>query len=167
MRSLLHIRVILLAMVTAVGAGAASTVDALEKYGIGVGIGDISGLSLYGRVDERRFYQALFASGDESKSFAVSVDYAISHLGALTDLPIVAPYYGFGGMVVKYPRWLRYRSSIERENALAIGGRIPLGLQMQIPKTPVQLSMEITPGILLTPATDVFVDALFAVRVVF
>jgi hypothetical protein len=141
--------------------------SALEKFGIGVGIGDISGVSLYGKLDGKHFGQGLIAFSNETDSFAITADYGIAFPGVLKDLPIITPYYGFGAVLVKYPRWFYYRSVANNGSSTAVGGRLPLGAQLDIPETPIQLALEIVPGILVIPGTYVFIDAMFAVRVVF
>jgi hypothetical protein len=144
-----------------------SSAFALDKFGIGVGIGDISGISLYGKIDAKHFGQSLVSFSNETDSFAISADYGIAFPGVLKDLPIITPYYGFGAVLVKYPRWFYYRSVAHSGSTTAVGGRLPLGAQLDIPETPIQLALEIVPGILVIPGTYVFIDAMFAVRVVF
>jgi hypothetical protein len=140
---------------------------AYDKVGVGIGLGGSSGVSLYAREDASRFVQGLVALDTYSGSFALTGDYAFSFPNALHEVPLITPYYGFGAVAAYIEGWYLGRRKLYADGSAAIGGRIPLGIQLEIPKTPLQISLEVAPSILIVPFTTAFFDGLLAVRVVF
>jgi len=139
---------------------------ASKEWGLGLAVGGISGLSGYRRLDGLHFAQGTMAFSMFNSSLAVSGDYGF-YVPRLFDFSkFVVAYYGIGGLIVKTPRLILLDRSESRDRVF-VGGRIPLGLQFFVPDTPLQLGLELTPGMFIVPATSVFIDVTFLVRFLF
>jgi len=135
-------------------------------FGLGVGIGGISGLTWFYQMEDHQFVQGVFNMANMGERLAITADYAFSFPNAIDGLPNVRPYYGLGVVVEKFPRVYIMGRSVVRDR-IYVGGRMPLGLQVFVPKTPLQISLEIAPGMYAVPSTIVFIDMLFSVRYLF
>lgn len=141
---------------------------AQADFGLGLGVGWPSGLSLYHDLSRGNFIQGLLAfdlSG-EFGGVAFAGDYCFARPGFSRDLPSLAWYYGVGGVVGTY--WNYYGPEpADRHDGIGLGVRIPLGLYSRISDTPLQIGGEIAPELLLTPATFVFLNVTVYVRYLF
>ena len=140
------------------------------KTGIGIGIGPVSGLSLYHTNAASSFMQGLIAFENDGDFFA-SGDLCSIVDKLIPRVPRLDPYFGFGVVVLRYShvwdRWGFNEFNDDATHKLMIGGRIPIGVNYAIPQTPLMATVEIAPGLLLAPGTYVTLQALAALRVLF
>ncbi len=137
-----------------------------KPSGIGIAIGGISGISGYHRLDPLHFMQGTLALSNYGNAFAIAADYGIYAPKLFEYSKHVVAYYGLGGMLVKLPRLVFFGNDVTRDRVY-VGARIPLGVQFFIPDAPLQLGLEMTPGMFIVPATYVSLDATFLVRFLF
>lgn len=81
----------------------------------------------------------------------------------------LSAYLGVGGTLLIFSgsHWHgRYGHKYD-SGSLGLGLRIPFGAEWMIPSTPLGLSLELVPGMLLAPETDVFVQGGVALRFYF
>jgi len=139
------------------------------KTGIGIGFGSISGLSIYHTNASAGFIQGLIAFHSGGDFFA-SGDLC-THLKELfSRVPRLDPYYGFGAMVLRYNgHWhhFGFREFTTDDSKLMLGGRIPIGVNYSIPETPLQVNIQVAPGLLVGTGTFVTFEALTGLRVLF
>lgn len=137
------------------------------KAGVGVASFGVTGLSVYADVSEHNFLQAAigFSKGG---SYAVTADYAFPFHNALSSLPSITPYWGFGAILLhdQSDYWSDYGRNANRTPEY-FGARIPLGINWVIPSTPIQLTAEIAPSLLFSPSSYGYVQSGFGVRVLF
>jgi hypothetical protein len=141
--------------------------DAYADSGVGVGVGDISGLSFFHRLDRKTFVQGLVSMDDFFDAYVVTGDYAFSVYGVLREFPRIEMFYGYGGIIFRYKDWVNIPTALARSSDLGLGVRIPVGVRYKLPRMPIQFGVEIDPGVVVTPVMTVFVDVLFTVRVLF
>ncbi len=149
---------------SALAKGASSYASA--NNGVGIAVGDPGGITFFHKLDERNFIQAFL-----SQNLLIGADYASAFPNAITAIPELTPFVGGGAFFFKfshsyygrYDRYGYYKSGDE----FGIGGRIPLGLLLQVPNAPVQFHVEISPSILVIPALYSFLDAMIGVRFLF
>ena len=135
--------------------------------GVGIGVGDISGVSFFHRLDRKTFVQGLVSMSDFFDAYVVTADYAFSVRGVLPEFPRVEMFYGYGGILFRYRNWLNIPTALVRSSDLGLGVRIPVGARYKPSRMPIQFGLEIGPGMVVTPVMTVFVDVLFTVRVLF
>jgi hypothetical protein len=135
--------------------------------GVGVAFFGVTGLSVYADVTPRNFLQAAvgFSKGG---SYAVTADYAFPHHNALSSLPSLTPYWGFGGVLLhdESDYWSNYDRKKNRHSEY-FGARVPLGLNWVIPSTPIQLAAEIAPSLLFSPSSYGYLQGGFSARILF
>lgn len=135
--------------------------------GVGVAFFGVTGLSVYADVSQRNFLQAAigFSRGG---SYAVTADYAFPHHNALSSLPSMTPYWGFGAVVLhdQSDYWSAYARKKNRYSEY-FGARVPLGLNWVIPGTPIQLAAEIAPSLLFSPSSYGYLQGGFSARILF
>ncbi len=135
------------------------------NYGAGLSIGSNSGLSLLAYLNTERFVHALVSFGRGSH-FTLIADYAYAFPRVFADLPSMTPYYGYGVVLEKFPSYFGGGGST-RKDSLYVGGRVPLGVQFMIAQTPLQIAVEIAPGLFVVPATYAYIDGSLSLRVLF
>jgi len=147
-----------------------TTVVQAAHDGIGVGIivGEPTGLSLKNWVSEKRAYDAGAAwSFSENESFQLHADYLIHDFTLVKDDPAdmrISLYYGIGARVkMKDDDDNNGRND---EDAL-VGIRFPLGVSYLFVKNPVELFLEFVPVFDFVPETDFDLNAAVGVRYYF
>lgn len=139
------------------------------SYGVGIEFFGPAGISLYDRLDQNHFVQGALAF-DSFGDYVITGDYLFANKGDLFHSPQITPYWGVGAFLLYDDgsdlHIYRHRRTYDSPRSY-LGGRIPLGINFVIPKTPVQIGVEIIPSILMIPATDAFLAAAFHVRVLF
>lgn len=130
-------------------------------FGLGVVIGDptaITGKYMFDNVQAMDFG----LSFDLSRWFLLYGDYQHHFPGAFgranAFFAHTTPYVGVGGLLVfsnreawETRRW-RYFSETS-DSRMALGLRIPLGMEWRPPNVPIGVFLELVPGILIVPAT--------------
>jgi len=138
-----------------------------NQFGVGVVLGDGAGLSLYGDTDIDHFVQAGMVWGPLD-TYSLTADYAFAYRHAISSMPIVTPYWGLGLAVVRPGVDSWYTRYDEREQYRTdFGLRLPLGLNIVIPRTPVQLGVELAPTLLVAPATYSYLQGDLHARLLF
>jgi len=143
-------------------------VRAQDGLGLGVIVGEPTGVSLkYWLSDERAFDAAAAWSFSENDSFQVHADYLIHNFdlinpGEVTGkLPV---YYGVGGRLkLKNDNDGKGRND---DDAL-LGIRFPLGITYLFAEAPLDLFIEVVPILDIAPDTDVDINAAIGVRFYF
>lgn len=138
-----------------------------DNTGVGIAVGTgISGISLYRDLSRDTFAQGVVAIGSFGGLGLVG-DYALVIPDIIKDTRFLRAYYGGGVMLLKYPRSWYYPYADRFEDAVFIGAHMPIGLQLMIPNTPLQLAFQLEPGLWIAPGTFVFLDALITFRFLF
>ncbi len=136
-------------------------------FGVGIGLIGVPALSVFAKTEATRHLQGGLTFGRDS-DFAATGDYCFDYPNALNGAPTVTPYWG-GGVALFHDENDLYNAydDDEFDGDTFVGGRIPLGLNFVIPKTPVQLGAEVAPTLLLTPITYSYLQGDLHVRVLF
>jgi hypothetical protein len=122
--------------------------------GFGISVGDFGGLTLYHKLSDQNFVQAMI-----SRDLLLAADYAYTFPGAVPSAPNLVPFVGGGGFAFSTRYWDVYE---ERGRRLTgIGARIPLGVLVQFPTAPVHIHADVTPTCTVIP----FVESFLAVQV--
>ena len=138
-----------------------------DNTGVGIAVGTgLSGISLYHDLSRDAFVQGVVAIGSFGGLGLVG-DYAVVIPDVIKDTRFLRAYYGGGLILLKYPRSWYYPYRDRYEDAVFIGAHMPIGLQLMIPNTPLQLAFQLEPGIWVAPGTFVFLDALITFRFLF
>lgn len=135
-----------------------------QNFGIGIGLIGVPALSLYMRTSPSHFAQGgVTFSG---RDFAATIDYCFAYPGVFQDIPALIPYWG-GGLVMLHDGANHYYNYDDdgHEGETFTGARIPLGVNFVIPRTPVQLGAEVSPTLLLAPASYSYVQGDVHVRI--
>ena len=135
--------------------------------GVGLAFSGVTGLSVYADTNRDKFLQ-LGIGFAPSGTYEATGDYAFGYRNAISTLPNVTPYWGLGAVVLhnRSDYWSR-NAPDDLETKTYLGARIPLGTNFEIPRTPVQLTAELAPSLLVTPSTQVYVQGRVGVRVLF
>lgn len=143
-----------------------------RNAGIGIGVGSQDGISGYYRLSRENFVQGMLSFHHNNFLF-LSGDYGFTYLGVFQDAPWLVPYLGVGGFFASVERKGRkyfdedvYRDG-DTKRFTVLGARFPIGLQLFVPKMPLQIGLEIVPIMTLTPGTDFELDHLITFRFVF
>jgi hypothetical protein len=138
-----------------------------RKIGVGVAFQGATGLSVYADADSSHFVQAAAAWG-ATGAYSFTGDYAFDYPHAFNSAPILTPYWGIGVAAVKPGEeyWIP-RYTYDDHTGTDAGLRIPLGLNLVIPKTPVQLGVELAPTVIVTPVTYSYLQGGVDARVLF
>lgn len=135
---------------------------AQETGGVGIGIilGEPTGLSLKKWLDNRRAIDMAAAwTFDKNSSFTFHADYLLHRYDLINEqnqakggrIPI---YFGIGG-----------RIAVGEEEK--VGMRIPLGISYIFKKEPLDLFFEIAPGLNLVPSSDLLINGGIGIRYYF
>lgn len=140
------------------------------RVGLGLGLsGGLNGLSAFYQSSEQNFVQGLLSFG-WPYGFGLNADLAFLIPRTAGSDPVFRFYYGIGATILQsnaIVMWAYDRNGFVTTRTLAVGARVPLGSYLIIPTTPVQLSLEVAPGLLFVPSTWAFVDATLAIRYLF
>ncbi len=152
----------------AVGMSVSPQHDSGDQAGIGIGFAGVPGLSVYDELGRDHFLQGAFGFGSHG-SFEVTGDYAFDYRNAIKGAPILTPFWGLGAVALheEDDRIVDDDGIASDNRRTYVGARIPLGMNLVIPKSPVQIAAEIAPSLLLTPATYSYIEGGLSVRVLF
>lgn len=134
-----------------------------KDIGIGVIVGEPTGLSLKSWLNERNAFDAGLAwSLGRYDAVNLHADYLWHNYDVFDDveegaLPL---YYGVGGRIVftdDYPD--------PGDNNVVIGVRGPVGINYLFEESPLGLFLEIAPILNLTPETDLDLDGALGIRI--
>lgn len=146
----------LLAAVTLIGLNEAAYSQQSKGTGIGVMIGEPTGISLKSwTTGANAFDVGLAWSLGRYDAVNIHADYLWHEFNVFQDieegqLPL---YYGIGGRLIL------------AEDDAVIGARVPVGMNYYFEDSPVGLFLEIAPIVNLVPATDFDLDGAVGVRV--
>lgn len=133
-----------------------------HKYGAGLVIGSNSGITGLVYQNSARFMQAMVSFG--RGEFALIADYGVAFPDAVIEMPSMVPYYGYGLVIEKFPK---YFGTGQSKDVVYFGARVPLGFHLNIEGTPLQIGLELGPGIFIVPETTAFFDGAIILRVLF
>lgn len=125
--------------------------------GFGISVGDFGGITLYHKLSEQSFVQAMI-----SRYLTVAGDYAMTFPNAVPTIPDLTPFVGAGGFLFSTRYWDVYEDRAAR--TAGIGARIPLGVMFQIPNAPIHLHADITPSCTVIPFVESFLAVQLGVR---
>jgi len=134
-----------------------------DDFGIGVIIGEPTGLSLKYWLDEDRAIDGAAAwSYSENDSFQLHGDYLVHNYDLLEadELPV---YYGIGAR-------LKFKDNDGRgrnENDAIFGIRVPLGITYLFDDAPLDLFFELVPVLDLSPDVELDINAAVGLRFYF
>jgi len=134
-----------------------------DDFGIGVIIGEPTGLSLKYWLDEERAIDGAAAwSYSENDSFQLHGDYLIHNYEWLEarEMPV---YYGIGAR-------LKFKDSDGRgrnENDAILGIRVPLGITYLFDEAPLDMFFELVPVLDIAPDVDLDLNAALGLRYYF
>ena len=134
-----------------------------DDVGIGIMIGEPTGLSIKYWLDEERAVDGAAAwSFSENDSFQLHGDYLIHNYALLEEdnLPV---YYGVGGR-------LKFKDSNGRgrnEDDAIFGIRVPLGITYLLVDEPIDLFFELVPVLDLSPDVDLDLNVAIGLRYYF
>ena len=132
------------------------------KVGVGVILGEPSGLSLKFRTSSTTAFDAGLAWSFASPgSLHIHGDFIFHNYNLFTvERGLVALYYGVGGRV-------KFISSDAVTRETRVGVRIPIGLVYEFDEAPVDLFIEIVPMLDLTPRTEGGIAGAIGIRYFF
>lgn len=145
-------------------------VSALEGVGVGVILGEPTGLSVKKWVSATRAVDGAAAwSLSDNESFRLHADYLI-HLYDPEDLQAIQDkvplYYGAGLRVRLEDDEDEGKGNGDDEDT-TLGVRIPVGLTYYLPKQSIDLFVEIVPVLDVVPDTDFDIDGAIGARFYF
>jgi hypothetical protein len=133
-----------------------------RSFGLGLILGEPTGLSVKGFVHNDHAIQAHMSWDFTDEGFALLVDY-VFHLQLLSKAAVWLDFtVGAGGKLV-----VRDDDDDRRKDDdgdIALGARIPLGLSLRLKKVPLEIFIEVAPGIRLVPETDPDIDGGLGLR---
>lgn len=140
-----------------------------DGFGVGVIVGDPTGLSLKTATGESSAFDAAAAwSLGEGEDLHLHVDYLRHHFGVVEldpgdgSLPL---YYGIGGRLVLRDEGGDGPPDEDDAGDPGLGARVPLGAAYLFEEAPVELFGEVVPVLELAPDTDLDMDAALGARV--
>ncbi len=133
-----------------------STALAQERgFGLGVILGEPTGLSLKNWTGPKTAIDGAAAWSFTQGSFHVHVDYLLHSFGLFNvEKGKLLLYYGIGG-------------SLDTEEELRVGVRIPVGLNYNFEQAPLDIFFEIAPLLDLTPSTEFRIQGGIGIRYFF
>lgn len=160
-------RVRIAAVVVGVLLAMATGAWADDGFGVGIIVGEPTGISVKKWIGKDRAIDAAAAwSFSENDSFQFHADYLIHNFGLLHTgsvggrLPV---YYGIGGRI----KLENNNGSGRNDHNALIGVRIPVGISYMFPKNPVDLFFEIVPILDVAPDTRFALNAAIGARFYF
>ncbi|MBT8378654.1 MAG: DUF3996 domain-containing protein [Ignavibacteria bacterium] len=133
-----------------------STFAQNKKVGVGIIVGEPTGVSLkYWTSSTTAFDAALAWSFVDEGAFHIHVDYIFHNFNLIRISDAKVPfYYGIGGR-------------IKTANKSRIGVRVPLGLAYIFNSAPLDIFLEVVPILDLAPKTDFKINAAIGARYFF
>lgn len=130
-----------------------------KRFGLGIVAGDPTGITGKHYVSSRLAASGIVAWSfvDEGATFIMDVTYDIGALPADTAAVKVPWYVGAGGKLVVD------RGGKNRDQTV-VGVRVPVGVAVQWNRHPVEVFVEVAPGIQVTPATEFDIGGGIGVR---
>lgn len=139
-------------------------------FGLGIILGEPSGLSAKFWFDKADAADAGMAWSFVNQSVAFHADY-LYHLRqaiVLGDGSDIPPFAGIGGYLrINRADYVDPRGGDAAPDPVEVGVRIPLGLCYRFSQVPLELSLEVVPGLELFPATYFKLQGGLAVRYYF
>lgn len=134
-------------------------------FGVGIIVGEPTGLSLKQWVSRNTAFDAAFAwAFDPNTSFHVHANYLIHRYDIIKpEVGRMPLYYGLGARV-KFDDERRGRS---RDSRTRTGVRVPLGMNYHFAEAPVDIFLEIVPIVDVAPNTDFSLNAAIGARYFF
>lgn len=134
-----------------------------QGFGLGVVLGDPTGLSFAWRPNEAWLVQAHVGWSLTNERLRLSADYLwnFAHLNA-PGAPALdfVPYVGVGGRA-------RIGDDDHHDHGTGIGVRVPVGMAMLPSDVPIDVFLELAPVLLLFPDTDFELDGGLGARFYF
>jgi hypothetical protein len=155
-----HLGVIIISSFFAYGPAHAASGWVNGNNGLGIAVGDPGGVTFFHKLEDKSFLQAYV-----SRYFLIGADYAMAFPRSITSIPELTPYIGGGGFLFSAHYW--YDDSLRRHRTIGVGGRIPLGLLLQIPQAPIHIHLEVAPATTVIPFMWTYVDVQIGVRFLF
>lgn len=148
-------------------ANPASAANAFNRspqgFGVGVVLGEPTGLSLAWRPNEAWLIQGHVGWSLSNERLRLNVDYLINlaHLNAAGAPNLdFTPYVGIGGRA-------RIGDDDRHDHDTGIGVRVPVGMAMLPSNVPIDVFLELAPVVLLFPDTDFELDGGLGARFYF
>ncbi len=139
-----------------------------HTFGLGIILGEPSGLTLKQWFNPSNALDVHLAFDFTDDALAVFSDY-LFHFdafrissGAGVDLPL---YVGIGGKLLVDAN--DNNKNNDKDTAVALGARVPIGLAVLLKKAPLEIFVEIAPGVLIIPRTTADIDGGVGVRYYF
>ena len=142
------------------------------RFGLGLIIGEPTGLSMKYWLDSRAAFQGALAFSFDDY-FLISGDYLYHYPGAFGQgnafVSQLQPYFGVGGVVVftTTDRRVNDRFLGRRSGSVGVGVRVPLGIEWNPGRPSLGIFAELVPGISLVPLTSAFFEAGIGIRYYF
>lgn len=140
-----------------------------RRFGLGLTLGTLDGVSAFYRINHTHFVQGLFGIGGKG-NFYGSGDLCFTQRSLAPQVPHFIPFYGLGLILASYHNgWDRLipERYVDRKDKVFAGIRIPLGVQFYIPHTPLQVGAELGPAILFAGDTYVYLQSAVNLRFTF
>ncbi len=141
------------------------------RFGLGFILGDPTAISAKWYTTSERAYdlQVSFVHDDFFLVYGDSLFHFPAMLGNGKFAQRIAPYFGFGAFGVfasnnDHPKGNYFD---KRDNKAAIGVRIPFGMEWIWDKAPLGVGVEVTPGVVVAPATIGFLQGGITLRYYF
>jgi len=138
---------------------------AQERFGIGVMLGEPSGISWKYHLSSKNALSGLVGFSPFDR-FRVHVDYL--WISRPFDEPSLSFWYGLGGAVgfgrADYLVKQDKHSYVTRTASMGLGVRMVGALNFAIPRSPVEIGLEVAPIVILGPRAGVGIDGGIYVR---
>ncbi len=130
-----------------------------RPFGLGVILGEPSGISAKHFIDSRHALDLALDFSAVDDAFYVHGDYVLHLPGLLPNLPggLWLAYVGVGGKV-------RLRERKKKNDDASLSVRIPLGITWMPRGIPLDVFLEVVPGVRVLPSTDPDLDVGLGVR---
>jgi hypothetical protein len=133
------------------------------RFGVGAVVGDPTALTLKGRFDSNNALQLHVGWGPIEPNGG-RLTFALDYLAHFTIFSsetaktgALSPYVGLGAKM----------GIREEPDAVVLGARVPLGLAFLFREAPIELFLEVVPGVYVFPAVAALVDGGIGARVYF
>lgn len=141
-----------------------------SKFGFGIVLGEPSGLTAKNWIDQINAIDFGLAYSI-TNYVLLNVDYLWhfhSVFGKSSNFAQrLTPYIGGGGMVAFSSGESGKKIFQKQENSVALGFRIPIGIEFHVPKPNLGIFLELVPGLFIFPSTTGFLGAGIGVRFYF